>query len=110
MIGTLLTWIFFPILSMDYIDAGISSTTVYTGPYSVIFALCAATITSFIISALINNGVLIRDVIYGPIAGGVACSTASYWIVNPVYAIVIGVVSALIQVVVMNVVEKKVAR
>ena len=89
---------------MDYRDTNITTTNVYTGPYSVIFSLCAATITSFIVSSILNNGILIRDVVYGPIAGGVASSTASYWIANPVYAIVIGIVSAHVQVVVMNVV------
>lgn len=57
-----------------------------------------------------NNGIVIRDVIYGPIAGGVASATASFWVVNPVYTIVIGVVSATIQVVVMNLIEKRIAR
>jgi len=110
LIGSVLTWIFFPILAIDYIDTSITSTSPYTGFYSVIFALCAATLTSFMVSPIFNNGILIRDIIYGPIAGGVASVTASYWVVNPVYALVIGVVSALIQVVIMNLVEKKFAR
>lgn len=104
LIGTLLTWIFFPILAMDFVDTNVTSSNVYTGPYSVIFSLCAATITSFVVSSLFNNGILIRDVIYGPIAGGVASSTASFWITNPVFALVIGVVSAFVQVIVMNVI------
>lgn len=94
---------------MDYYNPKITTSNVYTGPYGVIFSLCAATITSFVVSALINKGIMIRDVVYGPIAGGVASVTASYWIVNPVYALVIGVVAALVQVVAMNVVEKRVA-
>jgi ammonia channel protein AmtB len=103
-------WIFFPILALDYIDPNVASHTPYTGAYSVIFALCAATITAFLVSPLFNDGILIRDVIYGPIAGGVACSTASYWILNPAYAIVIGVCAGLLQVIVMNVIEKRFAR
>ena len=110
LLGTLFIWIFFPILSMDYLNTNISFSPTYTGPYSVIFALCGATIASFMMSTLLNEGVLIRDIIYGPIAGGVASSTASFWIVNPVYAIVIGVVAGSIQVIIMNLIEKKVAR
>lgn len=110
LIGTLLIWTFFPILALDYTDPSVTVTNVYTGPYGVIFALCSATVTSFVLSALINQGIMIRDIIYGPVAGGVASATASYWVTNPVYAIVIGVVAALVQVVVMNVVEKKFAR
>jgi ammonia channel protein AmtB len=110
LLGSLLVWIFFPILALDYIDEIVAYHTPYTGAYSVIFSLCAATITSFLLSPLFNDGILIRDVIYGPIAGGVACSTASYWILNPVYAIIIGVFAGAVQVVAMNVVEKKFAR
>lgn len=104
LIGTILTWIFFPILALDYLDDTVAVHTPYTGAYSVLFSLCAATITSFMVSPIFNNGILIRDIVYGPIAGGVASATASYWIVNPAYALVIGVVSALLQVIIMNVV------
>ena len=95
---------------MDYLNNNISLSPIYTGPYSVIFALCGATIASFMMSTFLNDGVLIRDIIYGPIAGGVASSTASFWIVNPVYAVVIGVVAGSIQVIIMNLIEKKLAR
>jgi hypothetical protein len=109
LMGTLMTWIFFPILSMDYSRPD-ALHTVYTGPASVLFALCAATLTSFLLSPIFNDGILIRDIIYGPIAGGVASSTASYWILNPAYALATGVLAAALQIVVMNLIEKKVAR
>lgn len=110
LIGTLLTWIFFPVLALDYIDQSVSTSTPYTGAYSVIFSLCAATLTSFLVSPIFNNGILVRDIIYGPIAGGVASVTAGYFVINPTYALVIGLVSAAVQVAVMNLVEKKFAR
>ena len=78
--------------------------TYYTGPYTVWYALASATLTSFAISPLFNDGILIRDVIYGPIAGGVACSSAAYFVVNPAYGIALGVIAALVQVVIMNLV------
>jgi ammonium transporter Rh len=110
LIGTLLTWVFFPVLAMDFSDFSVSETPIYTGPYGVIFALCAATIASFIFSALLNDGIVVRDIIYGPIAGGVASSTASYWVVNPVYCVVIGAVAGTLQVIIMNLLEKKIAK
>jgi ammonium transporter Rh len=100
--GTLLAWIFFPILCMDYARYDVTDHTLYTGPISVLFALCAATLASFLVSSLFNDGVLVRDIIYGPIAGGVATSTASYWILNPAFALTTGTVAAIVQVVVMN--------
>ena len=109
LLGTLFTWVFFPSISADYIDADFASHTVYTGPYTVWYSLAASTIISFAISPIFNDGLLIRDIVYGPIAGGVAASTASYYVVNPVYGIVIGVVAGLVQVIIMNKVEKKVA-
>ena len=105
-----MTWVFFPILAMDYTEPSVSSTPVYTAPYGVIFALCSATIASFILSALFNDGIIVRDIVYGPIAGGVASLTASFWIVNPAYALVIGFVAATVQIIVMNFIEKKAAR
>lgn len=110
LIGTILTWIFFPILAMDFIRDTITTTNMYTGAYSVIFALCASTLAAFMISPLFNDGVLIRDIIYAPIAGGVACSTASFWILNPVYALLTGLVAGSVQVIIMNLAEKRVAR
>lgn len=102
--GTVLIWIFFPILALDYIDNSVTSSTPYTGFYGVIFALCASTLASFMVSPIFNNGINIRDLVYGPIAGGVASVTAAYWVVNPAYALVIGFVAALVQVIIMNLV------
>lgn len=96
---------------MDYLEEiTITTTNTYTGAYSVIFALCASTLAAFMISPIFNDGVLIRDIVYAPIAGGVACSTASFWILNPVYALLTGLVAGSVQVVIMNLAEKKVAR
>lgn len=74
----------------------------YTSAYSIIFALCASTLAAFMISPIFNDGILIRDIVYAPIAGGVACTTASFWILNPVYAILIGFVAGIVQVIIMN--------
>jgi len=76
----------------------------------VIYSLAAATVSSFATSSLINNGFLIRDIIYGPIAGGVISSSAAFYVTNPVYGILIGMIAGIVQVAVMNIVEKKVAR
>lgn len=74
------------------------------------YALAAATVSSFATSVLINDGLLIRDIVYGPIAGGVISSSASFYVTNPVYGILIGIIGGIVQVVVMNTIEKKTAR
>lgn len=109
LVGTLITWVFFPVLAADYIDTDVAIHTSYTAPYTVWYALAASTVTSFALSPIFNDGVQIRDIVFGPIAGGIVASTASYYVVNPVYGIVMGIVAALVQVVIMNLVEKKIA-
>ena len=102
--GTLFIWVFFPILAADYVEADIAVHTYYTGPYTVWYSLAASTVTSFALSPLFNDGVLIRDIVFGPIAGGIVASSASYYVVNPVYGIVMGVVAAIVQIIIMNLV------
>ena len=107
--GTLFTWVFFPVLAADYLDTSIAVHTYYTAPYTVWYSLAAATVTSFALSPLFNDGVQIRDIVFGPVAGGVVACTAAYYVVNPVYGMVMGTVAGAVQVVIMNLVEKKVA-
>lgn len=103
-IGTLFCWIFFPILVYDYPNRTIATHAIYTGPYTVWYSLAAATITSFAMSALLNGGLVIRDIVYGPIAGGVIASSASYYVTNPVYGILIGIIAGIVQILAMNLV------
>lgn len=110
LLGTIIIWVFFPLLSMDPAFEGApEGFTVYTGPINTALGLGAATLTSFSISALINGKLQIRDIIYGPVAGGIAVATASVYIVEPVYAFAIGSFGALVQVFIMNLIEKRVA-
>ena len=53
---------------------------------------------------------MIRDIIYGPVAGGVVASSAAYFVTNPVYGIIMGIVSGVFQVIIMNTIEKKISR
>lgn len=54
MLGTLFIWIFFPILTFDYREAAIATHSQYTSAYTVMYALAAATISSYATSVLIN--------------------------------------------------------
>lgn len=70
------------------------------------YSLCAATIASFIWSSVFNGHLVVRDVIFGPVAGGVIAGTASLYVVNPVYAMVMGFTGGSIQVIGQNLIEK----
>lgn len=87
LMGTLFTWVFFPILAADYIESDIAMHTYYTGPITVWYALAASTLISFALSAIFNDGIMIRDIVYGPIAGGVVASSASYFVLDPGFGI-----------------------
>jgi ammonia channel protein AmtB len=114
MFGTLIIWILFPILAFDInvsqidnINGLYNTFSLYTGPISIMLALGAGAIASFCLSSFMNGKIIARDVINGPIAGAIACGAASYYITNPVYAILVGFVAGLIQTFIQNVFEKK---
>ena len=74
------------------------------------FALASSTVAAIMMSLLFNGGRIgIRDLIYGSLAGGISSASASYYITNPVYGILFGFISGVLQVILLNVVEKKVA-
>lgn len=95
----------------DDADTSVSANGIYTGPYTIMFALAASTISSSMISLLFHDGRLgIRDMIYGSIAGGISSSSAAFYVTKPVYGILFGFLSGIIQTLVMNLIEKKFAR
>ena len=74
------------------------------------YALAASTVAAIMMSLCFNGGRIgIRDLIYGSLAGGISSASASYYITNPVYGILFGFLSVVIQVIMLNAVEKKVA-
>lgn len=110
LLGTIIIWIFFPLLAMDPVfKGGMNGFTTYTGPINVVFGLSAATVASFAMSALFNGRLQIRDIVYGPVAGGVAVATSSVYIVEPVYAMTVGAFAGMLQVFIMNLIEKRVS-
>jgi ammonia channel protein AmtB len=66
--------------------------------------MCIAT------SCVVNEMLHVRDVVEGSIAGAVACASASFYLVNPVYALVIGSVSGVVQALAQNMIEKRSSR
>lgn len=102
LLGTLFIFIFFPVLTFDYINTAIATHTAYTSAYTVMYSLAAAVITSYAVSVMLNGGLAIRDIVYGPVAGGVIASSAAYYVTTPVYGILMGIIGAVVQVVVMN--------
>lgn len=102
LIGCVIIWIFFPVFSVDAFWNGGSSFSYYTTTISIYYSLCAATIASIIWSSVFNGKLVVRDIILGPIAGGVIAGTASLYVVNPVYSLVMGFVGGSVQIIGQN--------
>lgn len=69
----------------------------YTAPLALIQGLASSTITSISISFILNGDLFIRDFLLGAISGGICLSSASYYVTNPTWAILIGSVAGVIQ-------------
>ncbi len=57
----------------------------------------AAVLGSFCVSTLIHGRIVMRDIIHGPIAGGIVVGSSSLFITNPVYALVAGFAAGVTQ-------------
>jgi len=92
MLGSMILWIFWPSFCSAIVAPEYASVTAI----NTIFALCGATLCTFIASALIRKGKpAIADIANASLAGGVAIgSTCS--IVSPPIAFVIGIMAGLI--------------
>ena len=112
--GAIIIWIFYPIVTFDYVNTvngqNTGEHTMYTAPYAIMFAVAASTLSSVMVSVLFNRNIGPKDMIYGSVAGIVISSTASYYITNPVYAILIGFIGGVIQTIFNNTVEKSFAQ
>jgi hypothetical protein len=62
----------------------------------------ASTLGAIFVSTLINGQIIARDVIHGPIAGAIAVGASSLYITTPVWAIVAGCGSGIIQAFIQN--------
>lgn len=98
----------FPLLAVD-LDSfhGINAFNVYVGPFHIIVGMGAALIGSLITSLIFNGKLNPRDLIHGPIAGGVITGSASFFITNPVYALVVGFTGGVVQALLQNSIEHK---
>ena len=98
--GNLIVWCLFPILCMDpEFDSRFGSNyQLYTVPILILFGMAASTLGSLSMSLILNHRINVRDIIQGPTAGAIATASASYFITNPVYGLVIGCIAGIFQV------------
>jgi hypothetical protein len=105
--GSLVIFALFPMLSYD-VDSTRPFNTFYlqTGPLCILLGMSSSVMGAFCISNVINNSIILRDIIHAPIAGGIVVGSASFFITNPVYAIVAGFTAGSVQTLIQNLIEK----
>jgi hypothetical protein len=106
--GSLIIFALFPALGYEIdVTNNFNLFNLYVTPVSIIIGMGASLIGSFIVSSLFNGNLLLRDIIHSPIAGGIVVGSASFFINNPVYALVAGFSGGAVQSTIQNIFEKR---
>lgn len=110
--GAVVLFCMFPILAMDpsYEFFRFGTHMLYVIPQSVWYAISASTIVSMAGSVLAHGNPIGRDVINGIVAGGVSSLTASFYFTNPVWSMILGSASGILQLLGQSLVETKWAK
>ncbi|MGE5372211.1 MAG: ammonium transporter [Solirubrobacterales bacterium] len=86
LLGSMILWLFWP----SFTSAMVAPEQVVLTAINTIFALCGATLATFIFSRLLRGKIEVADIANAALAGGVAIGSACN-LVNPGYALLIGV-------------------
>jgi len=100
-LGSAFFWVFFPALFFDFPS---SVAAVNDGPFlekhgviNSYYAIGAAVTTSLAMSALLHGKIKIKDLVYGPFAGGAIVASSATLIFNPMAAMLLGVIAGILQ-------------
>lgn len=80
-----------------------------TVPLSVWYCMSASLIVGMAFSAFVYQKVVVRDFLFAVVAGGVASCTAGIYFTNPVWPMVLGSATGMVQSLVNGLIEKRVA-
>jgi ammonia channel protein AmtB len=86
LIGSMLLWIFWP----SFTSALVAPSEVPVTAINTVFALCGATLTTYIFSSMLRGRIGIEDIANAALAGGVAIGSVCN-VTTPGYAMLIGV-------------------
>lgn len=105
LLGSMILWLFWP----SFTSALVSPDMVVLTAINTVFALCGATISTFLFSRLIRGKVEIADIANAALAGGVAIGSICN-LTNPGYALLIGVAAGALSTVGYAIIAPKVER
>lgn len=105
LLGSMLLWLFWP----SFTSALVSPDRVVLTAINTIFALCGATLSTYIFSKTIRGKIDIADIANAALAGGVAIGSICN-MTNPGYAMLIGIVAGGLSTVGYTIIAPKVER
>lgn len=109
--GACILFALFPILLLDPApieESPIRSAAthpIYIGPQCVWYTISSAVMVASAGSVLIYGKIIGRDLINGVVAGGVCALCASYYLTNPVWPMVLGAASGILQTIGQSVID-----
>lgn len=86
LIGSMILWIFWP----SFTSALVAPSEVVLTAINTVFALCGATVATYVFTRMIRGNIEIEDIANAALAGGVAIGSACN-MVTPGYALLIGI-------------------
>lgn len=97
--GACIIFCLMPILAMDpsFAISSLAPHAIYTVPQCVWYSISASVLISTGGSIIVHGKPIARDLINGVVAGGVSSLSASFYITNPVWAMILGAASGILQ-------------
>lgn len=79
----------------------------YSVPFSIWYSMSASVIVGCAFSIFVYSKTIPRDFLNSLVAGGVACTTAGLYFTNPVWPMILGTTSGMVQSLVQGLIEKR---
>lgn len=105
LLGSMMLWLFWP----SFTSALVSPDRVVLTAINTVFALCGATLSTYIFSKTIRGKIDIADMANAALAGGVAIGSVCN-MTNPGYAMIIGIVAGALSTIGYTIIAPKVER
>ncbi|HZK86806.1 MAG TPA: ammonium transporter, partial [Syntrophomonas sp.] len=105
LLGSMMLWLFWP----SFTSALVSPDRVVLTAINTVFALCGATLSTYIFSKMIRGKIEIADIANAALAGGVAIGSICN-MTNPGYAMLIGIVAGALSTIGYAIIAPKVER
>lgn len=105
LIGSMILWIFWP----SFTSALVSPNEIALTAINTVFALCGATLATYVFSKMLRGKIEIEDIANAALAGGVAIGTGCN-VLTPGYAMLVGIAAGALSTIGYTIIAPKVER